>query len=415
MLHRNFPSDSNRIQFITGHPLSEQLQIEPSEEKPELVEALRALIAQQGGITFADYMGQCLYHPESGYYTSARTRIGKEGDFFTSSSVHSLFGRLIARQLEQMWRLLECCEFTIAEQGAGEGHLAGDILDAIAEDFPEFYAKLCYRIVEISPDHQQRQAGNLTQHLQAGRVEWCGLDSLRGMKGCFLTNELVDAFPVHLVEKREGKVQEVFVVNTDEGFAEELRPLSTDRIADYHDLVDMQPAEGNRSEVNLAALDWMAQISEILGRGFVMTIDYGYPAEELMAAYRKTGTLLCYHRHQSNEDPYRQAGCQDITAHIDFTALERIGEQNGLQPLYFGEQYRFLMGLGFFEAVLEMQMRETNEQKAQALRMTLKNLIMPEGGMGESFKILVQGKDVGVPELLCARKIRDIGVPPGMM
>lgn len=395
--------------------MNEQLPTEPSEEKPELVAALRELIAAQGGITFANYMGQCLYHPEYGYYTSARTRIGKEGDFFTSSSVHSLFGRLIARQLEQMWQLLGSGEFTIAEQGAGEGHLCGDILDAAAEEFPDFYANLRYRIVEISPDHQQRQAGNLATHLQAGRVEWCELDDLRGMEGCFLTNELVDAFPVHLVEKREGKLQEVFVVNGDQGFTEELRPFSTEKIADYHRLVAMQPAEGNRSEVNLAALDWMAQVAGILGRGFVMTIDYGYPAEELMAAYRKTGTLLCYHRHQSNEDPYQQAGCQDITAHIDFTALQRTGEQNGLQNLYFGEQYRFLMGLGFFETVVEMQMRETDEQKAQALRMTLKNLIMPEGGMGESFKILIQGKGVGEPELHCARKIRDIGVPPGLL
>jgi len=395
--------------------LNEQLPTEPSEEKPELVAALRELITAQGGISFADYMGQCLYHPDYGYYTSARTRIGKEGDFFTSSSVHSLFGRLIARQLEQMWRLLGSGEFTIAEQGAREGHLCGDILDAAFEEFPDFYANLRYRIVEISPDHQQRQAGNLEPHLQTGRVEWCELDDLRRMEGCFLTNELVDAFPVHLVEKREGKLQEVFVVNGDQGFAEELRPLSSEKIADYHRLVAMQPAEGNRTEVNLAALDWMAEVAGILGRGFVMTIDYGYPAEELMAAYRKTGTLLCYHRHQSNENPYQQAGCQDITAHIDFTALQRIGEQNGLQSLYFGEQYRFLMGLGFFETVVEMQMRETDEQKAQALRMTLKNLIMPEGGMGESFKILVQGKGIDTPELLCARKIRDIGVPPGIM
>jgi len=395
--------------------LSQQFPPEPPEEKPELVDVLRDMIVEQNGISFADYMGQCLYHPEYGYYTSSRTRIGKEGDFFTSSSVHSLFGRLIARQLEQMWRLLNQCEFTIAEQGAGEGHLCGDILDAISEEFPEFYQCLHYRIVEISPDHKKRQARNLAAHVGAERVEWCELDALRGMEGCFLTNELVDAFPVHLVEKHEGKLQEVFVVEGEHGFVEELRPLANEKISAYHNLVDMEPAEGNRSEVNLAALDWMKQVAEILGRGFVMTIDYGYPAEELMAGYRKTGTLLCYQRHQSNENPYQQAGCQDITAHIDFTALQRIGEQNGLQNLYFAEQYRFLMGLGFFETVVDMQMRETDEQKAQALRMTLKNLIMPEGGMGESFKILIQGKGIGTPDLLCSRKIREIGVPPGML
>lgn len=386
------------------------------EEKPELIAVLRELIGARGGISFADYMGQCLYHPTHGYYTSARTRIGKEGDFFTSSSVHALFGRLIARQLEQMWRLLGGRAFTIAEQGAGEGHLCGDILDAAAEQFPEFYAALRYRIVEISPDQRQRQAANLSRHLDAGRVAWCALEDLRGMEGCFLSNELVDAFPVHLVEKHQGELREVFVVNDAGGFGEELRALSTARITDYYRLVGVEPAEGNRAEVNLAALDWMAQVAGMLGRGFVMTIDYGYPAEELLAAYRKTGTLLCYHRHQSNEDPYRQPGCQDITAHIDFTALQRVGEQNGLRNLYFGEQYRFLMGLGFFEAVVELQMRETDPHKAQSLRMTLKNLILPEGGgMGGRFKILVQGKGVAAPELLCSRKIRDIGVPPGVL
>lgn len=384
------------------------------EEKPALRTLLCDLIAERGGISFAQFMEQCLYHPVYGYYTSARTRIGKEGDFFTSSSVHALFGRLIARQLNQMWQLLGCGEFTIAEQGAGEGHLCGDILDAAAEEFPEFYACLNYRIVEISPDHQQRQAANLANHLSAGRVEWCSFNDLQGMQGCFLTNELVDAFPVHLVEKRGGELREVFVVHGEQGFAEELRPLSTDKIADYHRLVELQPAEGNRSEVNLEALAWMKDVAGILGRGFVMTIDYGYHAEELMAPYRKTGTLLCYHRHQTSEDPYQRVGCQDITAHIDFTALQKIGEQQGLQSLYFGEQYRFLMGLGFFEALVELQASEPDPQKAQALRMTLKNLILPEGGMGESFKILVQGKGVDAPELLCARKIRDIGVPSGM-
>lgn len=394
--------------------MNEEFQTEMLEEKPELVAVLRDQIEAQGGINFADYMGQCLYHPDYGYYTSPRTRIGKEGDFFTSSSVHSLFGRLIARQLEQMWRLLGSEEFTIAEQGAGEGHLCGDILDAVAEEFPDFYDKLFYRIVEISPDHQQRQASNLSQHLEAGRVEWCELNDLRGMEGCFLTNELVDAFPVHLIERREGELKEVFVVNGEEGFAEDLRPLSTEKINEYYRLVGTKPAEGNRSEANLAALDWMAQVAEMVGRGFVLTIDYGYPAEELMAPYRQDGTLLCYHRHQANEEPYQRVGCQDITAHIDFTALQKIGEKNGLQNLYFGEQYRFLMGLGFLEALVEMQMRESDPKKAQALRMTLKNLILPEGGMGECFKVLVQGKGVDDSDLLCARKIKDINLPAGV-
>jgi len=383
------------------------------EEKPGLVDLLRQRIAAAGGIDFAEFMAGCLYHPDYGYYTSPRVRIGKEGDFFTSSSVHSLFGRLISRQLEQMWQLLGRGGFTIAEQGAGEGHLCLDILDALMEEAPEFYRQLQYRIVEISPDHQAGQAAQLQRHIDAGRVSWCALDDLRGMQGCFLSNELIDAFPVHLVDKEGGELKEIFVVNSERGFVEEVRPLANPAIVDYFALVGHGLLEGNRGEVNLQALDWMRRVADVLARGFVLTIDYGYPAEELFAPFRRNGTLLCYHKHQSSENPYQRLGCQDITAHIDFTALQKVGAQNGLVPLYFNEQYRFLLGLGFVEALVELQMRETDPQKAQALRMTLKNLVMPEGGMGESFKVLVQGKGVGSPELLCSRRIQDIRMPPG--
>ncbi len=381
--------------------------------KQTLVSELLAQITQTGGIPFADFMSQALYHPQFGYYMTTRDRIGKKGDFFTSSHVHTCFGRLLARQLEQMWILLGKGSFTIAEQGAGDGHLARDILDAIAEDAPEFYTCLDYRIVELSPAGQQRQAEVLAPHVETGRVGWRELPQLKGMVGCFVSNELVDAFPVHLVEKHAGQLQEVFVVAADQSFAEELRPLSTPLIREYFDDIGVDLQEGNRCEVNLAARQWMTEVAEILRKGFVLTIDYGYPAEELYAPWRHAGTLLCYHRHQTNEDPYRDVGQQDITAHVDFTTLQNIGTRRGLKTLYFGLQYQFLMGLGFMEMLLDLQSREADPQRAQALRMTLKNLIVPEGGMGDSFKVLIQGKHVGTPELACARKIRDISLAFG--
>ncbi|MCK4503213.1 MAG: SAM-dependent methyltransferase [Desulfuromonadales bacterium] len=379
--------------------------------KNELELLLNREITTANGITFAEFMQHALYHPEHGYYTSARTRIGKQGDFFTSSSVHSCFGRLIARQLEQMWQLLGQGEFIIAEQGAGEGHLCLDILDALAAEAPEFYARLQYRLVEISPDNRLRQKDVLQRHCAAGLVDWCQLDDLQGMVGCFLSNELIDAFPVHLVEKHGGELREVYVVTKDDGFSDELRPLSTLAIKDYFQLVGIEPGTGNRCEVNLAAGKWMSQIASLLERGFVLTIDYGYLAEELYAPYRHAGTLLCYHQHQTNEDPYQRIGSQDITAHVDFTALQKIGRQQGLDLLYYGQQYQFLMGLGFLELLIEMESREADPQKAQALRMNLKTLILPEGGMGETFKVLIQGKNVGMPELICGKRIRDINIP----
>ncbi len=387
--------------------------MEVTDCKPEFLEQLKKQIEDSDGIPFACFMEQALYHPMHGYYTSPRSRIGKKGDFFTSSSVHSCFGRLIARQLEQMWQLLGRCDFTIAEQGAGEGHLCLDILDSLEEESPDLYNRLRYRIVEISHDNRQRQSERLGRHIDAGRVDWCPFEELKGMQGCFLSNELVDAFPVHLVEKHAGELQEIYVVNGKDGFCEERRALSTDLIKDYFQRVGIEPAEGNRCEVNLSACDWIKGVAEVIKRGFILTIDYGYPAKELYAPYRHAGTLLCYHHHQSSEDPYQRVGCQDITAHVDFSTLQEIGRLRRLTTVYFGHQYQFLMGLGFLEMLMEMQSREDDPNKAQALRMNLKNLILPDGGMGGSFKVLIQGKNVGTPELLCNKRIQDIDVPMG--
>jgi SAM-dependent MidA family methyltransferase len=379
------------------------------ESKPELEQIIHRRIAETGGISFAEYMGLCLYHEAYGYYMAPRARIGKQGDFFTSSSVHSLFGRLVARQLRQMWELMGKGPFTVAEQGAGEGHLCLDILQAVRDEYPEFYCDLRYRLVELSPDNRRRQREMLKAHQD--RIDWCSLEELTGMEGCFLSNELVDAFPVHLVEKRDGELREVFVVTRGDEFAEELRHLSTKEIGLHFRQLGVAPVEGNRAEINLEADRWIMRVGGLLKRGFVLTIDYGYPAEELYAPFRRQGTLMCYHRHTSSDNPYRNVGCQDITAHVDFSALQIAGEKAGLVPLYFGEQYRFLMGLGFVEDLIELQARETDENRARALRLTLKNLILPEGGMGETFKVLVQGKGVGKPELICARSIKDIHLP----
>ncbi len=387
------------------------MSVEGVEEKPEFVRLLRQQIDAEQGITFARFMEQALYHPDYGYYISARKRIGKEGDFFTSSSVHSCFGRLIARQLEQMWQLLGGKDFIVAEQGAGEGHLAVDVLDAVSEQFPAFYERLRYRIVEISGDARQRQKKTLQRHLDTGRLDWCTLNDLQGMRGCLLSNELVDAFPVHLVQTVAGELREVYVINQGDDFSEELRAPSTPQLTEYFAQIGIAPAEGNRCEVNLAARDWMAQVADVLEEGFVLTIDYGYPAKDLYAPERHAGTLLCYHKHQTNENPYQHVGCQDITAHVDFTTLQQIGLKHGLETLYFGHQYQFLMGLGFLELLMQMQSHETDPIKAQALRMSMKRLILPEAGMGESFKVLIQGRGVGQPELLCARRIQDIRMP----
>ncbi|MCK4535864.1 MAG: SAM-dependent methyltransferase [Desulfuromonadales bacterium] len=375
---------------------------------------IKAQIDSEGGLSFAAFMKQCLYQPEHGYYMTDRERIGKSGDFFTSSSVHTLFGRLIARQLIQMDELLGAETFQIVEQGAGEGHLALDVLDAISEERPQLYERLVYNIVERGPESRRRQAQALSAH--ADLVRWCDADDWSIAAGCYLSNELVDAFPVHLLEKHQGAIQEIFVINDPAGgFTEELREPSSPALAEYFTWLGTGPVEGNRIEANLAAPDWMRRVGQQIERGFVLTIDYGYPAEELYALHRRTGTLMCYHRHQADENPYEKVGEKDITAHVDFTALQLAGAEVGLQTLWFGEQYRFLMSLGFVEELMRLEAETVDEKEARALRLTLKNLIMPEGGMGETFKVLVQGKNVGQPDLIGARALRDLPFPVGGM
>ena len=381
-------------------------QIPPQTNSSQLAALLHQQSQTAGGISFVDFMAQALYHPQYGYYMAPRDRIGKSGDFFTSSSVNALFGRLVARQLAQMAELLTGEMFQIVEQGAGEGHLALDILDALLEEAPELYTRLTYTLIEVSQDNRQRQEKNLAAH--SDKIAWSNENDWLISSGCFISNELVDAFPVHMVEKSFGVLQEVFVTSQDDAFVEELRESTDPRLAEHFAWLGCGPIEGNRAEVNLTAPDWMRQVGQHIEQGFVLTIDYGYPAEELYAPHRRAGTLMCYHRHQADENPYDLVGEKDITAHVDFTALQKAGNEVGLNTLWFGEQYRFLLGLGFFEELVHLEAAADNEKEARALRLTLKNLIMPEAGMGETFKVLVQGKNVGDPELLCSRSIGSI-------
>jgi len=367
-------------------------------------------ILASGPLPFSEFMEACLYHPEYGYYMTNRQRIGRDGDFFTSSSVHGLFGQLIAKQLQQMWEILGCPDsFVIAEQGAGSARLALDILSVLETDSPDFYRSLHYCLVEISTENRHRQEKSLIQHQD--KVRWCQRSDLAGMVGCYLSNELVDAFPVHLVEKHQGKLLEVFVTIENGTFHEVLLDPSTSELGSYLDWVGVDVAEGNRAEINLAAPRWMRNVAQLLQRGFVLTIDYGYLANELFAPWRTTGTLMSYYQHTTGENPYIRIGEQDLTTHVDFTALIKAGEESGLQQLFYGEQCKFLLGLGFVDALLSAQEREHEPHRAQALRLTLKNLILPDAGMGEVFKVLVQGKDVGPQKLLCARSLRDLPLP----
>ena len=377
-------------------------------QETQLIEILDQRIARQGRITFADFMAACLYEPGLGYYTSPGRKVGAEGDFYTSISVHAAFGRVIAREISQMWRCMGSpSTFSLIECGAGNGQLACDIMDYLAEREAALYAGLCLMLVEKEPTLETAQREMLAAH--AEKVAWLSPDEFASgrftFSGCLYSNELIDALPVHRVIMTMEGLQEFYVISKDGQFCEETGPLSTPAIRDYLARIAVELQPGQQAEINLAAPVWLASASRALQEGFILTIDYGFPAVELFAPHRTQGTLLCYHHHQTEENPYIRLGRQDITAHVDFTTLIKYGEELGLRPEWFGEQYRFLLSAGIIEEIEEFERSGASDEHKLKLRLALKKLIMPEGGMGDTFRILVQSKGVENVSLLCQRRI----------
>ncbi len=228
-------------------------------------------------------------------------------------------------------------------------------------------------------------------------------------EGCFLSNELVDAFPVHRIMGTKGRVKESYVTERDGELVEEWGEPSDPRIEDYLKSMGITLREGQKAEVNLKALDWMEKVGTCLKRGFVLTIDYGDWADALYAPHRREGTLLCYHRHQTSEDFFERLGEQDITSHVNFTALVRKGEEMGLRFTGLVPQYRLLIALGLLQE-LDSLGAKLSELDALNLRLRVKHLIEPEIGMGEVFKVLIQHKGVENPRLNGLRDLREISV-----
>ena len=358
-------------------------------------------------ITFASFMEAALYEPGLGYYTSSGRKVGAEGDFYTSMNVHGAFGRMIALEICRFWQELGSpAPFTVAEAGAGGGQLALDILDAICELNEPLYGTLIYRLIEKEPSLQQAQSERLARHSK--RLAWSSPEELAAGKlsftGCVVSNELFDAMPVHVVEMTEQGLKELYLGANADGFCEELAPPSTPELALYLDRYRVRLMPGQRGEINLSAPAWLASAAGALERGFVLTIDYGYLSEELYAPQRRNGTLLCYHRHTTGENPYLLVGEQDITTHINFSQLMEAGKDAGLDTVWYGEQYRFLLGVGLVEELIRLEAQSESEQERLKHRLALKKLMLPEGGMGDTFKVLIQAKGVENPQLLCMRK-----------
>ncbi len=371
-------------------------------ENEELKAAIRERIAAEGRIPFRQFMAMALYHPQHGYYSSPRQRMGRHGDYLTNPEVHPIFGSLVAKQLWQMWQAMgEPQPFTVVEMGAGSGLLARDILAWAGKRAPEFFQALEYRLIELNEWLVENQRRLLRQvDASLAKVSWLpSLEAIaaESVSGCFLSNELIDSFPVHRLVVRDGLLHELYVERQEERFVESLGPLSTPLLQDYFHRLGLLPGEGCSAEVNLEALEWMKAVASALRRGFVLTFDYGYPAAELYAPWRKDGTLLCFYRHNPSTDPYARLGRQDMTSHVDFTSLVQAGQEHGLEPLGLTSQSRFLTALGIAAGLERKAEGELPLEEYYARRRAVTELIDP-ASLGR-IKVLIQAKGVGRPKL----------------
>lgn len=359
---------------------------------------IKERIRQEGPITFAAFMEMALYGEPGGYYTSSSDVVGATGDFYTSPTAHPIFAALIALQLEQMWqRLGSPRRFVVVEMGAGKGLLGRDIalyMDCLTAGFQEACRYVAIdRTKPVAPGEPSTSEeipapvrGLVTQSLP-----------LRGVLGCFLSNELIDAFPFHRVVMKDGRLKEIYVSLEGDALVEVLDEPSTPRIEGRLREEGVCIEEGCQGEVNLVIDTWMEQVARALGRGFVLTMDYGYPAQELYSPRRLRGTFMCHYRHTANEDPYIRIGRQDITSHVDFTAVALAGKRSGLELHGLTTQRQFLMNLGFRAFLDALHFQKLPPLAYEANRMGMMDLVKPQGLGG--FKVLIQGKGVSLGEL----------------
>ena len=386
-----------------------------------LPEVIRDRIGDEGPIPFATYAALALYHPDLGYYARADQRSGRAGDFYTSVDLGPAFGRLLARQCAEMWRLLVEDDdgrgsgsgptaFDLVEAAAGNGRLARDLLESAAAEDAPFYDAIRLHLVERSAAARGGQRPTLGHH--AARLISSGTELPSGIRGVVFANELLDALPPHVLRMTRAGLREVYVeVAADGGeFIECLGPVSA-RAQEHVDRHRITLEPGWRAEVTPDAVDWVERAVASIDQGFLLLIDYGHEARELYSATHAAGTLTTYRAHRAGvagdrgRAPWlRDPGGCDITAHVDLTAVREAAERAGATTLGVLDQTYFLLGLGALEPVDGTA--EAGGVAALRNRLALKSLLVP-GGLGSTHKVLIFGKGVGRPPLAgCGYSLR---------
>jgi SAM-dependent MidA family methyltransferase len=364
---------------------------------------MTTLIRETGPLTFARFMELALYDEEYGYYMTggglSRTTSpigGEGGDFFTAPCLSPVLAKCLVRQLAEIdERLGHPPVFHLVEMGPGEGTLLRDMLQECQEQQAPFLPRLACILVERSSAFRRRQQETLAAWKeQGGRIRW--VDDLQAISdgsltGTLLSNELVDAFPVHRVRMGEDGLQELYVTSHDHALQERWGEPSTPELSSFLSDLGVELPCGFTTEISLEAVKWIKQVARLLDRGVVITIDYGHTAQDYFAPERKNGTLMGYYRHTVSTNPYARVGEQDLTAHVNFSSLATTGERVGLTTTGFTNLQHFLMSIGIDELVRGCDQESTVVQAtAQLLR---------PHGMGTTFKILVQHKGLDISTL----------------
>jgi SAM-dependent MidA family methyltransferase len=357
-----------------------------TKEMKKMFNYLKSLISNSptNFITYAEFIGAALYHPELGYYMKNNEKIGPRGDFITTSNVSDIFGRTIARWFASICIHYQLCP-VFCEIGAGNGRFAKAFLQEWEE---KVKTPLTYFIVESSPYHRKLQKELIGENFSVKQVET--LEELANFEGMIFSNELFDAFPVHIIEKIKGVVYEVMIgINNDELYEHRI-PLTNNEILKFLEENKIHLNENQRMEIPIDMGEMLLKISNTLLKGFIVTVDYGYTLDEWMEPARAKGSLRGYYQHKMIEDVLSNPGEMDITSHIHFDWLITRGAQLDLNLIIKLRQDEFLLKTGILTE-LENHYDSNPFSDVSKRNRAIRSLIMPSG-MSTYFHVLIQKK-----------------------
>ncbi len=390
MRNKNVPDGLNELPIPTSREQSHSLR---------LIDLMTAEMEQQGGaISFARYMALALYAPGKGYYSAGKRKFGEGGDFITAPEISPLFSHCLALQCQQVLSTLGAENSEILEFGAGSGVMAAHLLSKLAELDSQ---PRRYLILDVSADLRQRQRQTLELLVPAliDRVEW--IDVLpEDFTGVVLANELIDAMPVHRVGIDAHQPYELYVTENPGGeFGWQRNPLKSGRLLDQlesiiTELGDDSFCAGYETEINIAAQDWITSIAATMKKGMILLIDYGFPRREYYHPERYDGTLMCHYYHRAHDNALILPGLQDITAHVDFTAIAEAADKCGLEVAGYTSQAQFLLGAGLGQLMQQFASKDIADQLK--LSQQIKKLTLPHE-MGELFKVMALTRAIDVP------------------